>query len=244
MKAIFAVSFVVSLVCAVMVSALVVYLKPIKEKNRFIEIQTNILKVAGTFDETMPIDQQFEKVDSYEVDLTQHQILGKLDNLILGPDYAKNAKTSMLLDKKQDIASLKRLETKTSIFVFKDESGKLDKLVLPIRGYGLWSTLYGFIALEKDKNTIAGITFYQHGETPGLGGEVDNPKWKASWVGKKLFGEDNRLETKLVKLVTKQDHQIDALTGATLTSDGVSNMIAFWFGSQLGYKKLLDNINL
>ena len=72
------------------------------------------------------------------------------------------------------------------VYVAQNAAGDIDKVILPIRGYGLWSTLYGFIAVEADANTIAGLGFYEHGETPGLGGEVDNPRWKAFWPGKEV----------------------------------------------------------
>ena len=67
------------------------------------------------------------------------------------------------------------------------EAGDLEMVMVPIEGNGLWSTLYGFLALDADTRTVVGITFYEHKETPGLGGEVDNPRWKALWPGRKAF---------------------------------------------------------
>ena len=82
-----------------------------------------------------------------------------------------------------------RLPNKAVVYQRVDD-GDVLAIILPVEGKGLWSTLYGFIALAPDTRTIEGITFYEHGETPGLGGEVDNPSWKALWPGRKAFDED------------------------------------------------------
>ena len=126
-----------------------------------------------------------------------------------------------------------------------EKDGKYDKVILPVRGYGLWSTLYGFLALENDFNTVAGLGFYDHGETPGLGGEVDNPKWKAIWPGKEIYS-DGDVAIELVKgnvdsSTPNAENKVDALSGATLTSRGVSNLLRFWMG-ELGYKSFLSNL--
>ena len=116
-------------------------------------------------------------------------------------------------------------------------------MILPIEGYGLWSTLYGFIALEENGNDIYGLQFYQHGETPGLGAEVDNPRWKALWNGKKLRDDDGDLQITVAKAppAAGQDYYIDALAGATLTSRGVHNLVRFWMGEQ-GYGPFLERL--
>src|SRR5690606_8511703 len=96
---------------------------------------------------------------------------------------AKDPKLSSALPGDIDIASIKRRVKYAKVYLVQNE-GELEKIILPVSGYGLWSTLHGFIALEKDANTIVGLGFYEHAETPGLGGEVDNPRWKAVWQGK------------------------------------------------------------
>jgi Na+-transporting NADH:ubiquinone oxidoreductase subunit C len=108
-------------------------------------------------------------------------------------------------------------------------------VVIPVEGKGLWSTLYGFLALDKDVNTIKGLTFYQHAETPGLGGEVDNPKWKALWPGRKAFGDDGQPKIAVIKgqagPVAEDPYQVDGLSGATITARGVSHLVQFWLGT-------------
>ena len=121
------------------------------------------------------------------------------------------------------------------------KDGSLDKIILPIYGYGLWSTLYGFIALEENGNDIFGLQFYDHAETPGLGAEVDNPRWKAQWQGKKLRDEAGNLMIQVAKVAKVKEHHIDALAGATLTSDGVDNLVKFWMGKS-GFAAFISNL--
>jgi Na+-transporting NADH:ubiquinone oxidoreductase subunit C len=103
---------------------------------------------------------------------------------------------------------------------------------IPISGYGLWSTLYGFLALEGDLDTVRGITFYKHGETPGLGGEVDNPAWQRSWEGKTILDEKGHVVGVIVKkgvvdpkIAFEKEHMVDGLSGATITSNGVTKFV-------------------
>ena len=127
-----------------------------------------------------------------------------------------------------------------------DEQGEIETLILPIHGYGLWSTLYGFMALESDLKTVVGLGFYQHAETPGLGGEVDNPNWKKQWTGKVVYDESGDVDISVIKggvdsNSPNAEHQVDALAGATLTSRGVENLVRFWLG-QDGFGEFLDHL--
>ena len=108
---------------------------------------------------------------------------------------------------------------------------------------GLWGTLYGYLALKSDLETIQGITFYQHKETPGLGGEVDNPRWKAQWDGVQLYDEDGEPAAMVFKGPAPSDNQfaVDGLSGATITSRGVTNLVRFW-ASEDGYGPFLKKL--
>ncbi len=95
--------------------------------------------------------------------------------------------------------------------------------------------MFGYLALEGDVSTIAGLGFYSHKETPGLGGEVDNPKWKALWPGVQLFDANGSPALSLVKSRSpagsaKAQYEVDALSGATFTTKGVENMVKYWMG--------------
>jgi Na+-transporting NADH:ubiquinone oxidoreductase subunit C len=125
------------------------------------------------------------------------------------------------------------------------EDGRLDMVVLPVEGKGLWSTLYGFLALDADTTTVRGLAFYQHGETPGLGGEIENPKWTALWVGRKAFDERWRPAIRVIKgaagAPSEDPHRVDGLSGATITSNGVSRLVERWLGDE-GYGPYLAEV--
>jgi len=112
----------------------------------------------------------------------------------------------------------------------------LEQVILPVEGAGLWAKMYGFLAVENDGNTVLGLRFYDHGETPGLGDQVDKPAWRAQWQGKKLYGPDGEPQIEVVKGLAPDDseYEIDGLAGATLTGRGVSIFVRHWIGDQ-GY---------
>jgi Na+-transporting NADH:ubiquinone oxidoreductase subunit C len=123
------------------------------------------------------------------------------------------------------------------------KDGKLDQVILPIDGKGLWGSLYGFLALSDDLNSVRGITFYEHAETPGLGGEIDNPTWQAKWGGKKVYDKEGSVQLSLAKGVADQNnpHQVDGLSGATLTANGVTDLVQYWLGDD-AFKKFLERL--
>jgi Na+-transporting NADH:ubiquinone oxidoreductase subunit C len=128
----------------------------------------------------------------------------------------------------------------------KNEEDGIERIILPVHGKGLWSTLYGFMALDADGNTIRRLAFYEHGETPGLGGEVDNPRWIALWDGKKVYDEDFDPEIQVIKgqvtpNTANADYKVDGLSGATITARGVSNLVRYWMGDH-GYKSYLKRL--
>ena len=127
------------------------------------------------------------------------------------------------------------------IYFAKDDNGQVTRVILPFYGQALWSTVYGYVAISpEDANTILGVTFYSHGETPGLGGEIDNPRWQALWVNKKLTDESGAYKFQITNDATDQNFDIDALSGATLTSNGVNNTAAYWLGD--AYKPFLEKL--
>lgn len=233
-------------VCSVVVSTAAVVLKPAQERNKTLDLKRNILAAAGLYDENQSVDEQFRSVDTRVVDLRT----GQFSDAVTPESYdqrkaAKDPAASEALAAEQDIAKVSRRENYSLVYLVKDESGDVSRIILPVRGYGLWSTLYGFLALEGDANTVVGLGFYEHGETPGLGGEVDNPRWKAVWPGKKVY-RDGEVALGLIKGPVdtsrpEAKYQIDGLSGATLTSTGVTNLVHFWLGKQ-GFGPFLTNL--
>ncbi|TWT40161.1 Na(+)-translocating NADH-quinone reductase subunit C [Botrimarina hoheduenensis] len=144
---------------------------------------------------------------------------------------AKNPKTRDPVEPAGALPGIAYREPYASIYEIR-EDGKTTGYILPIYGKGLWSTLYGFLALEADKETVRGITYYSHAETPGLGGEVDNAGWKALWPGKKVYEDSGEVGLSVIKGKASEDdsYAIDGLSGATITSNGVDDMIKYWLG--------------
>lgn len=242
------VALAVCLVCAVVVSTAAVMLRPVQEKNERLNLQTNILQAAGLYEESMSGDDVREVFDSIErrfVELETGEYV-EMDESFDTIQAKQDPTLSKKLSASQDPASIKRKPLVAEVYLAKTDEGELDKIILPVHGYGLWSTLYGFLALEADVNTVAGLGFYQHGETPGLGGEVDNPAWKAQWPGKQLYDEDGDVAIRVVKgsaADTEQarEHHIDGLSGATLTTRGVDNLIRYWVGEN-GFGPYLERM--
>jgi Na+-transporting NADH:ubiquinone oxidoreductase subunit C len=253
-KRTFAVAGTLCLVCSVLVSTAAVVLRPAQQENQRLDVQKNILEVAGIYDETKPIGAQYD--DGWkklvvlghmpgskpgELGKPNGEQLSKEDAADVGIDFAtfdsRKAIKNEKLSKEIDDGALPQIARRSHyMFVYEirgdSKDAPLEKIILPIYGKGLWSTLYGFISLEPDCETIAGITFYDHGETPGLGGEVDNADWKASWQGKKAFnnGDFTKPTISVVKGKGTGHSQIDGLSGATITSKGVNDLVKYWLG--------------
>ena len=239
----------VCVVCSVFVSTAAVMLKPLQEENKRLDMRKNILIAAGLFGEDSKksdINELFKQIDSKVVDLDTGQYVDDVD-----PDKfderkaAKDPKQSDKLDAKQDIAGIKR-RSKLRIVYFKRDGDKLQRVILPVYGKGLWSTMYGFIALDADLNTVKSFGFYDQKETPGLGGEIDNPTWKKGWVDKIAFNDQGEpvitvIKGRVDKSSPQASHQIDGLTGATITCKGVAKLVQFWLGEE-GYGPLLKRL--
>ncbi len=242
-----AVAFWLCLVCAVLVAFSAVALKPLQEGNKAADMRRNILEVVGLWQEGLDINEAFKRFEVKVVDLKTGEIAQNIDpNTYDMRKAAKDLKLSEPLPRDKDIASIKRKPKYATVYFLKGENGKLEALVLPVWGYGLWSTMYGFLALEPDCNTVIGINFYDQKETPGLGGEVVNPNWRALWKGKKIYDQSGAPVLRLVKGSVNPGQSgaeslVDGLAGATLTSNGVSNLIRFWFGEE-GYKPFLTKL--
>jgi Na+-transporting NADH:ubiquinone oxidoreductase subunit C len=228
----------VCVVCSVFVSTAAVMLKDLQEKNKTIDKKKNILVAAGVSVEG-DVDELFESgIDAKVIDMATGEYVDDVKSEELDErKAAKDPQQGLAIGKKEDIAKIRRMSKLQSVYFSKDGT----RVILPVHGKGLWSTMYGFIALDRnDLNTIKSFAFYEHGETPGLGGEVDAKEWKKSWIGKQAFDEDGNPAIKVVK--GKADpgaiHEADGLAGATLTARGVDNLVRFWLGQE-GYGPFL-----
>lgn len=235
-------------VCSVIVSTAAVLLRPLQIINQELDFKRNILSAVGLMEEGGDVEAIFsERVVMRAVDLRTGEFTDAVDPASYDQRVAaKDPELSKNLSPKEDVAGISRLEHYSLVYLVESQEGGLSKIVLPIRGYGLWSTLYGFIALEADANTIAGLAFYEHGETPGLGGEVDNPRWKSQWEGKRVYDDSGAVAITVLKgsvdpSSNRIDYQVDGLSGATLTARGVDNLVKYWLGES-GFKLFLDKL--
>ena len=238
----------VCVVSAVCVSVTAVMLKDRQEQNAAQDKKKNVLVAAG-------LAQSSEQLSGEEIDSRFGPIRQVVIDLKTGEDTevdpagfdqrkaASDPETSEVAP--PNTAKVRRLPDQALVYRLENESGDLEMLILPIEGKGLWSTLYGFLSLDADMNTIRGITFYEHGETPGLGGEVDNPGWKALWKERKAFGSDGEPEIEVIKgragPASEDPYRVDGLSGATMTSKGVSYLVQFWLGD-LGFGPYINKV--
>lgn len=243
------VAFVICAVCSLLVAVPTVALKPLQEEQKLLDKQKAVLAAAHLIDHSAgkkKIQDTFSALEVRLVNLASGEFVeGDATRYNLSTEL-KNSKASRALSSDEDMASIKRQENVAPVYLKRDTDGKVETVVIPIRGYGLWSTLYGFLALKGDANTVEGLVFYQHAETPGLGGEVDNPKWRALWPGKQVNDANGKLAITVVKgNVDESDplavHKVDGLAGATLTARGVDALIKFWL-SDKGFGPFLSRI--
>lgn len=246
-------------VCSVLVSSAAVGLRDRQRANQERARKANILSAAGLDAEAQQrgVEAVYaERVEECLVDLESGRIVPETQGAAVDSRSAlRDPQASVAIPEEIDVAGVGRREKQALIYLVSDGRGTVDQVVLPIRGYGLWSTLWGFIALDAAgihdgpaAITVRGLTYYQHGETPGLGGEVDNPRWQAIWrTGKRVYEEDWNVALRVVKGEVAPDdtraaYKVDGLSGATITSNGVTNMIRYWFGPH-GYRPFLENVH-
>ncbi|SBS30401.1 Na(+)-translocating NADH-quinone reductase subunit C [Marinomonas spartinae] len=236
------VALALCLVCSIFVAAAAVGLKPIQKANKALDRKQNILAAAGMLEPGKSVDELFKRVETRIVNLNTGEFATpeELKAAGINPQTydqkaaAQNPKLSRALPADEDPADIKRRAKYAPVYLVMS-GDKINKIVLPVHGYGLWSTMYGFIALKNDYSTVVGFGFYDQGETPGLGGEVDNPNWKALWKGKEVYNNQGKPVIRLVKGGVNNAspdaiHEVDALSGATLTSRGVTHLVQYWMG--------------
>lgn len=228
------------LVCSVLVTTAAVLLKPRHQMNEeILAKQREILRAVGRYQEGENVSAAFKQVDQRVVDLTTGEYVVDINAATFSYDKAvQDPELRMEIAAQDDIAKVRAISKYAPVYLIRDD-GKTTYIVVPVHGYGLWSTMRAYLAIEADGNRIAGVSFYQHGETPGLGGEITNVRWQRDWQGKRLFDTQGNIRFRLVKgaddvEASQQPFSVDALSGATITSNGVTNLIHFWLGD-LGY---------
>lgn len=240
------VAFIVSLVCSSLVASAAVVLKPLQEANARLDARKNILDVAGIYDPVRDINEQFARIEARIVELETGVYRDDVDPDTFDPERArKDPERSVVVPADSDVARIGRRAELALVYLVRD-GDSVSRIILPVFGYGLWSTMYGFVALEPDGNTVADIVFYAHAETAGIGDFVSKPKWRSLWPKKRAFDENGQLLLRVVKGRVSPDdpladYHVDGVSGATLTGNGVTNLIQYWLGPR-GYGPYLRNI--
>lgn len=237
----------VCVVCAIFVSAAAVLLEEEQTLNRTRFRQENVLVAAGLKEpaesvSAADIESLFERIEPLVIDLRTGEPTDIDPSGFDQQRATRDPATSRPAPPNR--AQVQRLPDHALVYEMRDR-GDLDMVILPIEGKGLWSTLYGFLALDSDLVTIRGITFYQHGETPGLGGEVENPRWMNLWPGRKAFDAARQVAITVIKgaagTAEEDPYRVDGLSGATITSRGVTHMLQLWLGEH-GFGPYLDRL--
>jgi Na+-transporting NADH:ubiquinone oxidoreductase subunit C len=249
------VAAILCVVCSLAVSTAAVSLRPRQEANEKLDQQINILDATGLA--VGEYGMQAQELNRDEIGVLNEWISEKLVNLETGEytdevdiktyklkEVAQSAATSVeIVDPEFDPGEKQRPKIMKVFFVKRPDSDEIQQVVLPVYGKGLWGTLWGYLAVKSDLETVQGITFYEHKETPGLGGEVDNPRWKRQWPGRKLFDDNGTPASLVFKGPAPQDnpYAVDGLSGATITSRGVTNLLRYW-ASDDGYGPFLSKL--
>lgn len=228
----------VCLVCAVPIALAAVGLKPLQVQNQLVDRRSKVLAVAGLLgpDERPSASEIEERFTANVIPRAVELRTGELTDSVDASSYDQRRASGDAAQSEPAPPNPARVQRVPHVgivyHVMKD--GAVQTLVIPIQGYGLWSTMYGFLALEADGVTVSGITFYEHGETPGLGGEVENPRWQALWKGRKALDDEGRVKLRVIKgnagTPSADPYRVDGISGATITTQGVTNTLHFWLG--------------
>ena len=238
------IALLVCLVCSLAVSTTVVGLKAVQIKRLGSDLRVTVLEVAGLLHPGSNPDRLFKQIETRMIDLTTGEYASGIDADEYDQRAAVRDKTlSNPISKQHDIAGINRRARYARVYLVR-EAGSIKCLVLPVYGKGFLSTMYGFIALRPDGNTVCGLKFYEEKETPGMGGEVEDPKWLLLWRGKHIYDEAGNPAIQVIhgKVDAQSDSnifEVDGLSGATMTSKGITNLLHFWLGD-LGFKKYLE----
>ena len=241
----------VCVVCALLVAASAVGLREKQETNQLLYRQKNVLLAAGLVkpDERLSDKELLAAFD--------RSIRVRLVDLRAGELIAEDKLDAKTYDQRKarsdpaashaappNAAQISRIPNYGAVYLVVDptQQERILQLVIPVEGVGMWGTLYGFLAIDRDTTTITGLTYYDQKETPGLGGEAGSTRWQALWRGRKAY--DDNWEPRIVVIKgpagppSQDPHRVDGLSGATITSNGITRMMQFWLGND-GYGPFL-----
>jgi Na+-transporting NADH:ubiquinone oxidoreductase subunit C len=227
----FVVAGLVAVASAVLVSSASVLLQPMQDAHIAAERQA---RMAAMLDEVPGLRDLMAETGVEELEMrTVDLAAGAFVEDEPGGDPVP-------IPAEQDVAGLGTRAPFASVYLV-ESGGEIALLALPVEGRGYQSTIRALLALEGDLTTIAALTILEQGDTPGLGAEIQTPRWQALWPGKEIADADGDIVISVVRGEASGPHEVDGITGATRTGNGVENMLRYWLGPH-GYGPLLDRL--
>lgn len=239
----------VALLCSLLVSSVVYFLRPIQLAYSAVEQHRAVLIAAGLAEpgaglSDREVGDRYLELEPRLVDLDAGEFAAADSSVIASYDYrtaADDPARSKSIDPAADVASLGQRPRLMPVYLLRGENG-LERIVLTVYGQGMWSTIHAYLALEGDFSTIASIWFFEHGETPGIGDRIENPEWLDEWAGKQAYGADGTVRLRIGgSREVPESSRIDAITGATVTSTAVERLVRYWLGAD-GYGPFLATL--
>lgn len=235
------VAFLVSSVCAVLVSGATVLLRPIQTANRAAEEKARIEElVQGIPGMSALLEQSAGELTTVVIDLDKGRAAPDVTPDTLDAALADPTNWTSL-DPAVDLAGLGQRPNYVRIFLLRD-GDTVSLALLPVTGQGYGGRIDAILALREDMNTIAGLAVTDHSETPGLGGRIEDPSWQAKFPGTQIRDTNGEVQFRVTRGTASSAFEVDGITGATRTGSGVTQMIRFWLGPD-GYGPLLQAIN-
>jgi len=238
-----AVATLVALCSAIVVSTTSVALKPIQDANIQAERQARMDLMLDTLPglRELMLKAGVDALESRIVDLTDGSFSEGIDpaRYDMGK-AAEDPETSIELSTDDDIAGLKRRANFAPIYLLQSNE-ELKIIVLPVQGAGYQSTITAMLALEADLTTIAALSIVEQGDSPGLGARIEDPEWLALWPGTKIVDADGNISVSVVRGKATEPYEVDGISGATRTGNGITNMLRFWLGEN-GYGPFLERL--
>jgi Na+-transporting NADH:ubiquinone oxidoreductase subunit C len=226
------VAFLVAFIASIFVSIAAVTLRPFHLANLEAERQERLAAMVAALPGMGDIltGAGVDDMEAHIIDLTSGEFATHIDPATFDQREAASDPTqSSPIPSDADVAGIKQRSDFAQVIILRKD-GKLHLVVLPVRGIGYQSMLYAYLAIHADGNTIAGLTFYEQGETPGIGTRILEPEWLELWPGKQLVDENGEVRISVVRGEAVGEFEVDGISGATRTSNGVSNMLHFWLG--------------
>ena len=229
------VTLAVAFVCALLVSAVSVGLRPLQkanveaERRAQLEIVVNALADIGQAQTIENLEAHIVELASGRYDNTQDLATFNAESAIGKPDKSVAIPTDI------DVAGIKRRALFAKVYLVRGSGGEIEFIILPVWGRGYQSTLRAWLVLDGDTRSIRALKFYQHGETPGIGARIQEPRWEALWHGVPIYDDSGvlRIGVKTQAGGASADYstyKVDGISGATRTNQGVDGLIRFWLG--------------